>query len=770
MARDTLPVQVVTWVLVLLATVACELAALPETRLRAASVIELSVVVVLAVVLNRLVKRANTSKPAPPKLWLLLVGSAMFWPIAFEPVFRSTLGEGNPLEMQMIHGLRCVGLLSAGLAAWPLCRRLAAVISLFLALFASAMGDQAILPYLVVAYALLGGVWLVLENLNRSSATKAMRADTVEEGVAIRWPVWELVLFGLLAIATASVAVVGPKRVMLVLGEWMPTSGGTGDTDPFARYGIGDGPEEVAGDNAKAAGMVETDKMIEDNRNALIDAVNDMYGPPHKPRKDQDKMIAAGVAQIIENHGKLPDNRRPSREFDTSRAGRKSDKTPESQAARGVLEVEGRTPLHIRLVAYETYDFTTRTWLEGRKPGNRLFESVGDCWFNIGHFRDADWYAQPDTHRLKVANLKDNLVPTPGHVTRFRINKVDQSEHYDWQYEGVLVLKDRKATPPGVVVTTDCRTLNPALVPENSFSSLHAVSATSPIFGEVPAELKVELTRKATEWAGAEARGWPQIQALLTKLRSEYILDSTAKPPADHPAPVLWFLNESRRGPDYLFATSAALMLRTLGYPARVSLGYYASPEAFDSATGHTPVKASDLHLWPEVSLRDGQWLVIEPTPGYGVLPPLQTWGEWATEKWNALVAWTLRNVVAFVLAGLLLALLIWKRKLVLDALFTLAWRLRPGASWEQQVLRTARLLERRAGLAGVGRTQAQTVQQWSTQLPADIALSQFVQLVEQAAYAPGLPVEVEVEVRPLCKTVLRVCSYRRLCQPGVRE
>ena len=45
----------------------------------------------------------------------------------------------------------------------------------------------------------------------------------------------------------------------------MPTSGGTGDYDPFARYGVGDGPEETAGDNAQAAGMVETDKMIEDN-------------------------------------------------------------------------------------------------------------------------------------------------------------------------------------------------------------------------------------------------------------------------------------------------------------------------------------------------------------------------------------------------------------------------------------------------------------------------------------------------------------------------
>src|SRR5690242_12689576 len=102
--------------------------------------------------------------------------------------------------------------------------------------------------------------------------------------------------------------------------------------------------------------MVETDRMIEDNKNSLIDAVSDLYGPPHKPPKDQERMVAGGRVDVIQNHGELPDNRRPSRDFDTSRQGPKADKKPSSRDARGLFEVQGRTPLHVRLVAYESYD------------------------------------------------------------------------------------------------------------------------------------------------------------------------------------------------------------------------------------------------------------------------------------------------------------------------------------------------------------------------------------------------------------------------------
>ena len=223
-------------------------------------------------------------------------------------------------------------------------------------LFSAAMTNHPAVLVLLGVYAVFGSAWLVLLYWTglRAAFVSSERAVAVEvEPGRMKLPWVGLCLLVLAVGGGVALAVLGPKRATAALGELVPTSGGTGDTDPFARSGIGAGPEETAGDNAKAAGMVETDKAIEDNKHSLIDSVSDMYGPPHKPPKDQEKMVAAGQLDVIQIDGKLPENRRPSRDFDTSRKGPKSDKTPDSRLARGVFEIEGRTPLHIRLVAYD---------------------------------------------------------------------------------------------------------------------------------------------------------------------------------------------------------------------------------------------------------------------------------------------------------------------------------------------------------------------------------------------------------------------------------
>jgi transglutaminase-like putative cysteine protease len=597
------------------------------------------------------------------------------------------------------------------------------------------MGDQPAVPYLLGAFAVAGGVWLVLNHRADGPGDGATAAGTEVGRSALRLPYREAAVFGLLAAAAAGVALAGPKRVVLALGELVPTSGGTGDTDPFARYGVGDGPEETAGENARAAGMVETDRMIEDNKDALIDAVNDMYGPPHKPRKDQERMVAAGQVEVIQNHAKLPDNRRPSRELDTARTGPKRDGLkPESTAARGLFEVEGRTPLHVRVVAYDAYDPAAGRWREARRPVGVGLEPEGGDWMRVGTVRDAGWYSADDRHRLKAADLRDNLVPTPTLLTRLRINKVDRPDFYERDYDGVLALAGRRRTPPGVIATTDCRTLDPAALPATACAPAH------PVFSEVPADLRPLLEQTASEWAGDRPRGWPQVEAVAERLRSGFALDRDTAAPAGHPHPVGWFLTESRRGPDYLFATSAALLLRSLGFPARVCLGYYAAPAAFDPETAHTPVRRTDLHVWPEVLLADGHWVVVEPTPGYEVLPPLRPWRERLADAALAVARWVGRHplpLVTGVVVGF--GVWLWRRRLT-DLFHTAYWTIFPGRTWRAVVLGAVRVLERRGRQAGVPRRPDQTLAGWVAGLPADDRLTALVRLAERAAYAPALP------------------------------
>ena len=65
-------------------------------------------------------------------------------------------------------------------------------------------------------------------------------------------------------------------------------------------------------------------------------------------------------------------------------------------------------------------------------------------------------------------------------------------------------------------------------------------------------------------------------------------------------------------GDDEQYATSMALMVRQLGYPARVVLGFY--PE---ESTSGAPVAltGNDAHVWVEVPFEKAGWVAFDPTP-----------------------------------------------------------------------------------------------------------------------------------------------------------
>jgi protein-glutamine gamma-glutamyltransferase len=746
----------VTFCLVALSAFAVEVAA-DDLRPVMASLGLASIWIGISVFLNFLIPLPSNPRKAPPN-WMFGVMLALATaPFIIETIRRSLTAYGSPLELQMVYGLRNVGLGLAVLGGWVLYLRLACVISLFLMLFSAAMTNHLAVMILLGCYTATGSVWLWLVYW---SGLKAILVE-VEQTVLIeaesqrhRLP-WIGISILIFAVSSSVVlAIVGPKQAAFALGELMPTSGGTGDTDPFARYGIGDGPEETSGDNAKAAGMVESEKMIEDNKNSLIDAVNDMYGPPHKPPKDQERMVAAGKVDVIENHGKLPENRRPSRDFDTSRKGRASDRKPESQGARGLFEVEGKTPLHIRMIAYDRYDVAEKRWLQARTPTSLLLDATGNDWMKLVSLKPTqNWYHQEERHKLKVADLNSNLVPTPSMLTQFRIHRVDKPGYYEWDYEGVIALAGRKRTPPGVVVTTDSQTVDPMTLPESCFGKFPDIAA-------IPEEIRTEILQLASTWAAEKPRGWPQIQAILDRLHSEFGLDPMSTAPVDHPHPVLWFLNESRRGPDYLFATAATLLLRSLDYPARVCLGYYASPSAYDPESAHTPVRKTDLHTWAEVKLTDGQWLIVEATPGYAVLPPKLSLQQRIMNGLQALFAWTKINALILFSS---MSMLVWvwvSRKRWIDFLAVLWLQLFPRKNWQDQVLKTVSILERRGRWSGQERLPQQTSVSW---LRKRLELSLLTEMLEWASYASRFsPPWPEDDIRDECKRMIQAWPLRR--------
>jgi transglutaminase-like putative cysteine protease len=118
-----------------------------------------------------------------------------------------------------------------------------------------------------------------------------------------------------------------------------------------------------------------------------------------------------------------------------------------------------------------------------------------------------------------------------------------------------------------------------------------------------------ELAREWTKDATTPYREVLEIQGHFTDGSFQYTEDVEVAADADA---MHDFLTISRRGFCQQFATTMAIMVRELGYPARVAVGYRPG-----TAEGSTyTVDSHDAHAWVEVYFPSFGWLPFEPTPG----------------------------------------------------------------------------------------------------------------------------------------------------------
>ncbi len=73
------------------------------------------------------------------------------------------------------------------------------------------------------------------------------------------------------------------------------------------------------------------------------------------------------------------------------------------------------------------------------------------------------------------------------------------------------------------------------------------------------------------------------------------------------------------------FASSMAVMARTLGIPSRVAVGFQPGSPSLENGKTVFTVSSHDLHAWPELYFEGIGWLRFEPTPGRGELPVYST-------------------------------------------------------------------------------------------------------------------------------------------------
>jgi protein-glutamine gamma-glutamyltransferase len=168
------------------------------------------------------------------------------------------------------------------------------------------------------------------------------------------------------------------------------------------------------------------------------------------------------------------------------------------------------------------------------------------------------------------------------------------------------------------------------------FDSVHTISryeADSDIAAAAPSELRAagrkyptqieapylrlpaldpRVPRLAAQITNSAGNDFDKAAALENYLRTRfgYTLELPRTAVKD---PIANFLFERKRGHCEYFASSMAVMLRTLGIPSRVVNGFRS--DEFNDLTGNYVVRAKDAHSWVEAYFPGYGWQTFDPTP-----------------------------------------------------------------------------------------------------------------------------------------------------------
>ncbi|HKW72299.1 MAG TPA: transglutaminaseTgpA domain-containing protein [Candidatus Dormibacteraeota bacterium] len=143
-----------------------------------------------------------------------------------------------------------------------------------------------------------------------------------------------------------------------------------------------------------------------------------------------------------------------------------------------------------------------------------------------------------------------------------------------------------------------------------------------------PSSLSPEARRLAVQIRGNTTATFDVVMAVTTYLQRNfhYTLDLPHVPAGRDP--VDWFLFDVKTGYCEQFATAEALMLRSLGIPARLATGY--STGDYDPVLNQAVVREHDAHAWVEVLFPGHGWVPVDPTPGVPALAATRFPNHWA--------------------------------------------------------------------------------------------------------------------------------------------
>ena len=129
---------------------------------------------------------------------------------------------------------------------------------------------------------------------------------------------------------------------------------------------------------------------------------------------------------------------------------------------------------------------------------------------------------------------------------------------------------------------------------------------------QLPTDLPIEIKLLAEEITAGQDNPFDKTQAITRYLRQNITYSETIPAVPIGRDPIEWFLFSHKSGFCNYYATAQVLMLRSIGIPARLAVGY--AQGQYDETTELYSVVQRNRHAWPEVYFNEYGWIEFEPT------------------------------------------------------------------------------------------------------------------------------------------------------------
>lgn len=270
-------------------------------------------------------------------------------------------------------------------------------------------------------------------------------------------------------------------------------------------------------------------------------------------------------------------------------------------ADTAVLQIRSPKPEYWRVMVYDRY--TGHGWISSDPIDRRTLPAGSDA------LRSSDSARVEIEQQVEVIEPRGNYLV--GASQPFRFDRTVRAQAYADAPGGVVDLVATTSTTP---LQPGSRYTVASEISDASADDLRAATnsypaevrqryLTLPPIPERVHQLAVQLTLP-------ERSSYDKAVAIESYLRSlPYSLD-LPPPPSDRDA-VDYFLFDVRTGYCDYFASSMAVLARSVGIPARVVSGYATGEQQND---GSYLVKDSNSHSWTEVYLPPYGWIPFEPS------------------------------------------------------------------------------------------------------------------------------------------------------------